>query len=265
MSDDPIDAFLSKAAELRNPEQEARYRELRGRRGKELQLWTDWHQGGRQQKDLEPLLKSIDPLIRSETNKRLSGLGGSIPRAALHNQLRNTAHKAIHSFDPAKGTQLTTHIMTNFQRVTDFVAENRNARYMPREYVDQKGTFDNARNELTDELGREPTLGELQTKLPGWSSAKIKKMTRGFGAEVYTDMGTEFEGDAAKLRPRDAFMLVKSKMAPLEQRFAELHFPEEGPGLHIQGIAKELGISKDKAYRLKSKVEKHLQGVLKNE
>jgi DNA-directed RNA polymerase specialized sigma subunit len=260
-----IDDFLEKAASLRTPEQEARYQELKGRRTKELKLWHDWHQGGRKEEDLQPLLKSLDPLVRSEATKRLSGLGGSIPRAALHNALRNAAQKAVTTYDPQKGTQLTTHVVTNFQRVTDFVAANRNAKYMPKEHVDTYEQFRGAKTELHEELGREPTHHELMTKLPGWGLPKIKKMSKGFGPEVYTDMGTDFEDQAAKLHPRDAYMLVKSKMPEMERQFAELHFPEEGPGHNVQNIAKQLGISKDKAYRLKAKVERRLQGVLKNE
>lgn len=248
----------------RTPEQEAKYQEFRGRRTKELELWHTWHHGGRQEEHLQPLLKSLDPLVRSEANRRLPGLGGSIPRAALHNELRNAAQRAVQTYDPAKGTQLTTHVMTNFQRITDFVAANRNARYMPREDVDKKQQFDGAKLELTQELGREPTHQELATKLP-WGVAKIKKMSKGFGSEVYTDMGTDFESDAAKLTPRDAYQLMRSRMDPLEQRFAELQFPEEGQGHSIQAIAKQLNISKDRAYRLKAKVERKLQGVLKNE
>lgn len=249
----------------RTPEQEARYQENRGRRPKELEMWHAWNDGGRQEAQLQPLLKSLEPLVRNATNQKLRGLGGSIPKAALHNELRNAAQRAIQTFDPTKGAQLTTHVTTNFQRITDFVAANRNARYMPREDVDKLQQFNGAKQELTDQLGREPTLAELGTKLPGWGAAKIKKMSKGFGSELYTDMGTDFEGDAAKLTPRDAFMLVKSRMDPMEQRFAELHFPEEGPGHSIQQISKNLGISKDRAYRLKAKVERKLQGVLKNE
>lgn len=260
-----IDEFLAKAAAVRTEAQEERYKELRGRRTKELKLWTDWHEGGRKQEDLQPLLKSLDPLIRSETSKRISSLGGSIPRAALHNELRNSAQRAVQTYDPTKGTQLTTHVTTNFQRVTDFVAANRNARYMPREDVDSYGSFHNAKTELHEELGRAPTLAEIGTKLPGWKPSKIKKMSRGFGAEVYTDMGTEFEDSASKLRPRDAFMLVKSTMPHIEQRFGEMQFPEEGNGHSIKQIATSLGISTDKAYRLKARVESRLQKVLKNE
>lgn len=259
-----VEAFIKRAAPLRTAEQEERYKELRGRRGKEMQLWHAWHEGGRQQEDLKPLLKSVDPLIRSETTKRLTGLGGSIPRSALHNELRNATVRALQSYDPKRGTQLSTHITTNFQRVTDFVAANRNERYMPKEDVESRQPFENAKNELHEELGREPTLAELQARL-GWATKKLKKMRRGFGAEVYTDMGVDFQDDTAKLRPHDAFQLARSKMKPQEVAFAELHFPAEGPGMSIRQIARTLGVQPAKAYRIKSRVESLIAPIVKGE
>lgn len=258
-----VDEFL-KRAEAFTEEQGAKYKEYRGRRGKELEHWHTWNDGGRKPTDLAPLLKSIDPLIKSETTKRLGGLGGSIPRGALHNELRNAAIRAIHSFDPGKA-QLSTHITNGFRATSDFIAANRNERYMPREHVDTYQQFQNAKNELEEELGREPTHKELLPKLPGWTLPKVQKMSKGFGAEIYSDMGTEFDGAVSALRPRDALVLIKGKLTPLEHSFANLQFPEEGPGDSVKQIAKKLGISADKAYRIKAKVENHLAGILKKE
>ncbi len=136
---------------------------------------------------------------------------------------------------------------------------------MPKEDVDVYQTFQNARNELHEELGREPTHQEIQAKLPGWSLPKIKKMGKGFGAEVYTYMGTEFDGEESRLRPRDAYQLMRSQMSLEEQNYADLAFPAEGTTPNVKEIAKRLGISPDRAYRLKAKVESRLQKVLKHE
>lgn len=260
---DPIGAFI-KDAEM-SPESQRRYDEARGRRSKELAYWHTWNDSGRKEEHLQPLLKSLQPLIRSETNKRLQGLGGSIPRSALESELQNATMRALQTFDPSKGAQLSTHVTGNFMRSTDFIAANRNAKYMPREDVERFGSFHNAREELHEELGREPTSEELATKLPDWSGKRIKKMMKGFGAEVYTDMGTEFDGQAADLSPHDAFQLIKSRMTPEEQRFGAMHFDPEGKRPSIPAIAKALGINEHRAYRIKAKVEEQVGGVLKGE
>jgi DNA-directed RNA polymerase specialized sigma subunit len=254
-----IDKFIKSSNDIA----EERKSELRGRRSKELELWHQWNNNGRKSEDLHPLLKSLDPFVKKETNTRLQGLGGSIPQAALHNELRNTMVKAIQSYDPAKGTQLTTHVKTNFMRITDTVAKYRNERYMPRADVEHYQVFQNARNELEEELGREPTHQELQTKLP-WTLKKIKKMTTGFGKEVYTDMGDEFESPHARMGARDAHQFIASQLSDEENAFAELHFPAEGgKPLGINAIAKQLKISPNRAYRIKAKIETKIKPILR--
>lgn len=246
-----------------------RYGELRGRRGQELQLWYDWHQNGRKQEHLEPLLRSLDPLIRAETTKRMQGLGGSIASSALKNQLRNATVRALETYDPKKGTQLTTHVINNFMRVTDFVAANRNPKYMPREDVERFGAFQNAKIEFQELHGREPTHTELANQL-GWSQRQIKKMHKGFGSEAFTDMGTELEHDIQHEDPiqqvRSALHLMRSTMTPEQQQFADLHYPEEGAQQKsVSAIAKAMKIPEHKAYRIKKKVEATLAPIIKRQ
>lgn len=246
-----------------------RYGELRGRRGQELQLWQNWHQSGRQQQHLEPLLKSLDPLIRNETTKRMQGLGGSIASSALKNELRNATVRALETYDPNKGTQLTTHVINNFMRVTDFVAANRNPKYMPREDVERFGAFQNAKTEFQELHGREPTNTELGNQL-GWSQRQIKKMQKGFGSEAFTDMGTELEHDVQHEDPlqrvRGALHLMRSTLTPEQQQFADLHYPEEGEQQRsVSAIAKAMKIPEHKAYRIKKRVEAVLAPIIKKQ
>jgi DNA-directed RNA polymerase specialized sigma subunit len=241
-----------------------KYDEYRARRGPEQKLWETWHTSGRKEEHLVPLLKSIEPLIKSEARNRMAGLGGSIPGGALRAQLQSAAVQGIHSYDPSLGVPLSSHIYGNFRRVNDFVAANRNAKYMPREHVDTYQQLKNVQEELKTEIGREPTPLELQERL-GWGAKKVKRMLRGFGSEVYSDMGTDLDDPESRMNVHGAFQLVRSKLKPDEVRFGELQFPVEGTPPSIKQIAKTLGVSQHRAYRLKSRVETHLAKVLKNE
>lgn len=268
---DKLEKFIKNAANSPNKVERAtqRYGELKGRRGTELDLWHRWNDSGREAQHLEPLLKSIDPLIKSETRSRMKGLGGSISAPALHQELRNAAVKSFESYDPNKG-KLSTHVVGNFRRITSFIAQNRNAKYMPKEDVERWGTFNNAATEFREEHGREPTAEELHAKLPGWQLKHVAKMQRGFGSEVFTDMGTDLENDATDASPmqriRGAVMLMHSELTPEERQFAELHYPEEGVDqLSVQSIAKSMKIPSHKAYRIKKRIESKLAPVIKNQ
>lgn len=264
-----VDTFLKEAAALPDLQKERakkKYEEARGRRGKEMTLWQDWHEGGRKPEDLKPLLKSIDPLITSETKRRMQGLGGSIPQSALKNELRNAAVKAIQSYKPDKGAQLSTHIVTNFQRVTDFVAGGRNQLYMPRPDVEKKTQFDAARDQFLEEHGREPTPAELQMQLPGMTTKRIRRLSKGFSPEAYTEMGTEFEDRAPKVDVRDAFLLARPHLNEKQRQFGELHYPAPGAQqMSVDAIAKQLKLPAHRVYSIKSEVEKRLEKILKKE
>ncbi len=257
-----VDQFIKEAEELdeRTPEAEARYQEYRGRRGKELELWKKWNEGGQKDQHLSPLLKSMKPLIRSEADKRLQGLGGSIPRSAIEGELTNAAVKAFQSYNPTRGTALSTHVVGNFRRITDFVNANRNAKYMPGGDVKRYQALQNATAELRDQLGRQPTPEELKPLLPGVSVRAIGRMQRGFGSELYTDLGDGLStgGDDAprQMHPRDAFFLVHSELNPQQQQFGAMYFPAEGEKQPtIKNIARTLNITPQRAYTLKAQVE----------
>ncbi len=247
-------------------EQQARYQQYRGRRQNEQELWHKWDQGGRKPEHLSPLLKSMQPVVKAETNKRMTGLGGSIPRAALENELQNSAVKSIHTYDPNRGS-LSTHVGGGFQRVSDFVNANRNAKYTPGDDVKKYDRYRNVHQELREDLGRDPTAEEMKPHLP-WDVKTIKKLQRSFSPEVHTDMGDGLSANDnhAELSHRDAFHLVQPKLTPQEQRFGQMYFPPEGQEQpSIKNIARNLDIPAHKAYRLKARVESQVGGVLRKQ
>lgn len=267
---DEIDRFLKTAEEIAplSTEAQAKYDEARGRRGGELKQWHAWNESGRKPEQLSPLLKSLRPLIRNEADKRLSGFGGSIPRAAVENELTTATLKSLQSFDPNRGVALTTHVVGGFRRISDFMNANRNAKYMPGADVKKYQALQNATAELRDQLGRTPTPEELKPHL-GLSARAIGRMQRGFSEELFTDMGDGVStgGDErASMTPRDAFNLVHSELKPEEQHFGTLYFVPEGERQPaIRNIAKALGIPPHRAYRLKATVETRVGKILKRE
>ncbi len=263
-----VENFIKEASapDLQKERATRKYEEFRGRRGQERQLWEDWHENGRKPTDLQPLLKSFDPLINSETKRRMQGLGGSIPQAAVKNELRSAAVKAFQSYKPDRGVQLSTHVVTNFQRITDFISAGRNQLYMPRPDVQRYQQFQGARDQFLEEHGREPTHEELQQHLPGLSVKQVRRLSKGFSPEAYTEMGTEFDEKTPKVGVRDAYLLVRPQLNERQKSFAELHYPPTGEQqLSVAAIAKQLKMPPHRAYQIKSEVERRLASVLKKE
>lgn len=222
---------------------------------KELEMWQRWNQGGRRPQDLEPLLKSLDNVIDREARMRSSGLGGSIPQAALKNELRNAAVKALETYDPSMNTKLTTHVKNNFMRTTGFIAANRNASgYAPKNRVDKYQYYMNAKNDLEQQLGREPTFEELAAAAPDISRNDLRRMQKEIRSEVFSGLGTEFEDgvslDAAKSRLR----LYRSRLTPQEQQVADALF--SGQYRSSGQVAKALGLTPVQLSKLKASIER---------
>ena len=179
---------------VRSPDAAARYKAYKARGAKEHQMWESWDTKGRKPGDLKPLVASMDNIIDREAKNRVGGTGGSIPFAAMKNEVRKAAIRGIETYDPNKGTKLTTHVRNNLMRVTGFVAANRNASgYTPKSRIDKYQYFQNAQNELQGQLGRAPTFSELDAATPNMSKNDVKRMLKEVRPEVYSGMGTEFE------------------------------------------------------------------------
>lgn len=240
-------------------------------RKKELELFHTWKANGKKEEHLEPLIKSLQPLIRKETNKRMTGLGGSMPKSAIEAALRNSAVRSLKTYNPERAA-LSTHVYGGFRRISDFVNANRNARYVPGADMKRFDTYRNAMAEAHYELGRPPTAQELHERLGGqrgFSVKNIQKMQKSFGKDLYTEYGdglTARDNSEPQLIPRDAFHQIRDRLKPQEVEFGKLYYPPEGEKQPaISNIAKALGVPNHRAYRLKANVEKRMEKILKGQ
>jgi hypothetical protein len=239
---------------------------IKERRQKEVDLWHTWNTNGRTPEHLEPLLRSIEPLIVREVDKRLTGTAGNISSTAMKQNLRNSAVKSLKSFDPDRGAQLSTHIVNGFRRSSDFVAANRNIRSISRTESDQYKRFSNAVTDLQAHLEREPTAEEIRDDL-GWkgrnSLKRVRNMQKAFASELHTGIdGVDITADNA-LAPHTAFSVVRSGLTPEQQEFGDHYFVENPQ--KIEAVAKSLGVSVHKARRIRAEIENRIKPILRNQ
>lgn len=270
-----VDDFLKKASAIQKTAAQAKYDDLRGRRKNELELWHHWNDNGRQHADLEPLLTSLDPVIQSEATKKLKGLGGSMPHSALKQELRIAAVKGLESYDPEKGA-LFNHINNSFRRTSDVIAGMRNAKYTPRKVTELYQAHLNVQNELAEELGRPPTVQEIQARMPRDSKGKLprigdlRRLRKATSPEMFSDFGSPEESiggnDQAPVGVHAAFSLIKPQLTAQQKDFFALHYPhpeEDKESASIKQIAKIMKLPEHRVYRIKQQVEKELGAVLK--
>lgn len=254
------------ASRFSDKQRQQAYQAQRAKGSKETELYDKWVAGGRKKNDPNrtELLSSLDNLVVREARKRIAGTGGTIPQSAVEARLRTYADRALHSYDPTKGTKLTTHLQNQFQAVTDDIARWRNLQKIPKARQQQMATFENARSELSDTLGRSPTLPELQSALPHLPKAEVGRLFKEVRAEKFSDLEADHQRQAPNMGAweiRQAYQLRKARMPQDVKDFGDLYYPRPGTAQpSIAQIAQKLGITPARAYKLKDKLEKHLKG-----
>lgn len=230
----------------------------------DLELWHAWHQGGRTPELLDPLLRRYEPLLnRKVTEWRAPNVAPTAFKAELTKQFIQAAH----NFEPERGVAFNTHVQTRIRKAQRFNSKYQNIGYIPEDQARHIGPLRSAQNELTDELGRDPTHAEIANRM----GMPVKKVTTLLGVLRKDVPASHYETDPAAFstgREADIVRLIQRR--PTEYLTAE----ETAVFNHIfgtngarkitdtTGIAAQLGLSQPKVSRLKTsianKVKKHL-------
>lgn len=147
-------------------------------RSKDQELYDQWKNTGSKQ-HLGQLVNQLSGVIYQEVNRQ----AGSLPNSALSAEAKKWAIKAIQSYDPSKGTQLSTHVTNYLQRVRRMNYKYQNAVRLPENMQMQYRQWNATNQELSDQLNREPNDEELSKAL-GWTKPQVIK----YRNSLYSDL-----------------------------------------------------------------------------
>jgi len=136
---------------------------------RDLELWKKWKEE-RNKDNLTPLMSSMNPVIQKEVSRWATG---NVSRPVLNIEAKKIALKAFDSYDP-NSTQLNTHLTNQLKGLSRIVYTHSNAARMPEHQTLKVGSYLNAKNELEEDLGREPTAQELSASLK-WSMKEVDR------------------------------------------------------------------------------------------
>jgi DNA-directed RNA polymerase specialized sigma subunit len=227
---------------------------------KELEMWRAWKAGGESPQALKPLLRSFRPMIQSKVNV-YKGKVRMIPDSTIEAEFNIQFVNALRSYDPSKGS-LGTYVYRYLDKAKRFVVENQNIGRIPENRAYKIKTFTTTRDELSEELGRQPTDGELAKKL-GWDKAEVERME----SELRNDLVAQgFEDDPYSFTPsksEETLRLFKYELAGEEREVYEYLTGFGKPQLLSTGdIAKKMGIPDYKVSRIKQGIQTKLKRYL---
>jgi DNA-directed RNA polymerase specialized sigma subunit len=245
---DILESFLSEQESL---EKEA----ATSRSKKDYQLWQQWDQNGRQEEDLEPLMKQIDPLIRKASNVYAGKV--NIPKSAIRANFQIHAINAVNNYDPNRGATLGTHLTHQLKKGKRFIYSYQNVGRIPETRITHITEFKNAKDELEDQLGREPSAHEMAAKLK-WPVNQISAMT--IELERKEIPTSTLQTDMTSLKPSregELLRLIQYDLTPEEKIVYEHLLGVNGkPQLKPGQIAQKLNMSSSKVSRIKDAIGK---------
>ena len=118
--------------------------------------------------NMSGVLDALMPTINSEI-MRYEG-----PKSHLRSRAKALAVKAVKTFNPMSGAKLQSWVTTNLKQLSRYGQGLRDVK-APELAIRRAAEIDRVSKQLSDELGREPTLTELADEI-GISEKKIKRI-----------------------------------------------------------------------------------------
>jgi DNA-directed RNA polymerase specialized sigma subunit len=251
----PVDDFLSLSTELGKQAST----DLRQKQTKEMELWHQWHQGGKKPDDLRPLMHSLRPFVNKQANL-WANRHRDIPPGAIRAEFTNQLVQALETYNPNRGAQLNTHIQHQLKKAQRFVTTYQNPARIPENRTYRIRELQDAESRLDEQFGRPPNQLELADHLK-WSPRQIDLLQR----EIRKSRPTgQFSVDPATMTPsrhQEVLRLLPYDLTPDERSVFEYLYGIGGkPQLEPGQIAQRLGMSAPKVSRLKKSIATKYQG-----
>lgn len=217
-------------------------------KSKDLALWSSWRETGNKN-DLKKLMDQLSPVIYSEVHRA----SGSLPTAALALEAKTWTYKALESYDPSRGTSLSTHVMNYLPKVRRLNYKYQNAVRLPENLQLKYHEYNKQLTQLTDELNRDPTDEEMSKKL-GWSKPHVVK----FRNSLYSDLIESASERPAQFtqHSNDALLLqhLRDQLTP-----EELGILDTAGQLSVDQASRRLGVNVNRYHYLRRKLTEKIR------
>ena len=217
---------------------------------KDQQLWETWKQTG-SKKHLGELVEQLSPVIYSEVHRA----SGTLPTAALGAEAKKWTIKAIQSYDPSKGTTLSTHVMNYLPKVRRMNYKYQNAVRLPENMQLKYHEYNRQLTQLTDQLNREPTEEELSKAL-GWSKPQVIKLKNSMFADL---IESSSDRPGVYIQFNQNSILMEHLMSQLTSD-EKLIF-EYAKGTPSNEVADKLGVNLNRYNYLRKKLIDKIQNI----
>lgn len=139
---------------------------------KDQELWSAWNK--------TPTPANMNALLNHTAPIRhhvLSAWGTTVSPVTMNSEAVKHSVAAFKSYDPKRGTKLSTHLTNQLQKVSRVVYEESSFLHIPENRTLKRATYNQADTDLKERLGREPSAEELSDEL-GWPSREVERFKK---------------------------------------------------------------------------------------
>lgn len=255
MSKDPLDEALSAKEKLAAKRKAA----VAKRNADDAAMIEAW-KADPTPANMRPIMQRFMPLVKRQA---IQGRAPLVNPQAFEAKGQNLLIGAIQSYDPSKGTAPESWVTTKLQPLQRYNLQEANMARIPEAPALRIGSVNTAREELLDELGREPTHQEIaeaanprlskRQQLTGQRVQKIMESQRG------DIIGSTFESDPtphAISRERQIIGQLRPTLQPDQQEIYDYLYGEGGKPkvTSTSQLAKLLKKSPSQISRLRSAI-----------
>lgn len=224
---------------------------------KDINLWKQWKDTN-DPEALNNLIKQMEPIIYKEVQK----WSGNIPVNLLENEAKLLAMKAFKTYDPSKGTALSTHLTNQLKPLSRFVYSHQNVARIPSEIrIGKISNLKNAINEFNVKHGRDPNIDELSDML-----SISKKDLHKFLKELHPDfLESLMIAPSQPLFDPETDRLISdfyNSLSPIEKLVFEHSIGYYKKRLTINQIAKKANLTTYEVRKIKEDIGKRLKNYL---
>lgn len=219
-------------------------------RTKDMVMWQQWKDSGSKQ-HLGQLIQQLSPLVYHEVQRA----SGSLPTSALAAEAKKWTVKAVQTYDPSKGTSLSTHVMNYLPKVRRMNYKYQNAVRLPENMQLKFHEYNKALNDLTEELSREPSPEELSKRL-GWSKPHVVK----FAGSLYSDMiESQNERPSEYIQFNENSILLDHLRQQLSEK--ETFMLDHAADMSVKEMCDHLGVNVNRYNYLRRKLIDKISGI----
>lgn len=223
------------------------------KREQDIDLWQQWHQGGRQPEHLEPLLDRFEPIITSKMKQWKPPMA---QEEAFRTELRKQVVKAMHTYDPTRGTAVSTHVVSRMPAAIRWGNQHANTAYIPEGKTKNIGPLLAMQDDLREELGRDPTHEELAHA----TGISFKHVQKTMGALRKDVLSSSFQSDPTPQESQRHMELIELLPPALPDNlhrevFYHMYGLEGRPKIDSPGaIARKIGKSPSQISRMRTTI-----------